>query len=536
MNNRLNCEKEKFYSNYDVNAFDKKLKLTPVLWNSIIDSVVLDRNEYIILNPISFNIYPSRNIYCNNDKVCINNITYSYDYIGLPSPISYYIYNNKYNFNGICSEYLYEKNSIPIKIQIQIAMNKREANEIINTADLIQKIDDMDEKFQVSIDTVKSLGSTFITTASTLKDLIENQYPEPVAGSLEDILISVINSIIYVSQAGYYNAILLEQFTTSIIEKTVLKIYNSSSEYESEVYYLFNSSDFIINYPDVPAESVKLANQAKYFANNLKNTVNGILQNLEGQTFLDINDTVIQAILDAGYPYDALYILNDAFGNIQIKKYLDSIENILTGLYYFAYSVRQINRARELPKEAQNQALNEAAELIKLSSQFIIKSLNYDNVVDRIYLYNTLKSSFSYRDCNKDMSNNVNFSKSELLFHEQLNSFKIANLVIEVNGTIGNKDFKAVSNNDFILELGELGLMPININAKISGVRNKNNYLIQDINPMFTIDSIISAGNYNINTPDCIIAEIIGCLYLKIELITSIKNPLPVYTIDKYYK
>ena len=75
MNNRLNCEKEKFYSNYDVNAFDKKLKLTPVLWNSIIDSVVLDRNEYIILNPISFNIYPSRNIYCNNDKVCINNIT-----------------------------------------------------------------------------------------------------------------------------------------------------------------------------------------------------------------------------------------------------------------------------------------------------------------------------------------------------------------------------------------------------------------------------------------------------------------------------
>lgn len=176
------------------------------------DSVVLDRNEYIILNPISFNIYPSRNIYCNNDKVCINNITYSYDYIGLPSPISYYIYNNKYNFNGICSEYLYEKNSIPIKIQIQIAMNKREANEIINTADLIQKIDDMDEKFQVSIDTVKSLGSTFITTASTLKDLIENQYPEPVAGSLEDILISVINSIIYVSQAGYYNAILLEQF------------------------------------------------------------------------------------------------------------------------------------------------------------------------------------------------------------------------------------------------------------------------------------------------------------------------------------
>ena len=85
---------------------------------------------------------------------------------------------NKYNFNGICSEYLYEKNSIPIKIQIQIAMNKREANEIINTADLIQKIDDMDEKFQVSIDTVKSLWSTFITTASTLKDLIENQYPE----------------------------------------------------------------------------------------------------------------------------------------------------------------------------------------------------------------------------------------------------------------------------------------------------------------------------------------------------------------------
>ena len=163
-------EREKKISNLDdcIKVISNN-KLAPILSNIIFDCIRFQKSQYIISNPISFTI-SSDKIYSNNSKICIKNIRYSYDYIVMPQIIPFYLCNNEYNFEGICNECFYEKDSFSLELQEEISSSINEANQVINVAGYIPGITDINKKFEASINVAISLGSSIINTTKTIKN------------------------------------------------------------------------------------------------------------------------------------------------------------------------------------------------------------------------------------------------------------------------------------------------------------------------------------------------------------------------------
>ena len=61
-------------------------------------------------------------------------------------------------------------------------------------------------------------------------------------------------------------------------------------------------------------------------------------------------------------------------------------------------------------------------------------------------------------------------------------------------------------------------------------IKNKKITLFQSIEPYYCIDSINPIRNYDISTPDTIVAELTGRLSLNIELLSAVKDALAIYT------
>lgn len=524
-----NDERDKKISNADycVNVTSNN-KLAPILSNSIVDCIKFHKSQYIISNPISFTISSNNNIYSDNSKICITNIRYSYDYIALPSTIPFYLCNNECDFYGIRNEYFYEKYSIPLELQEEIANSINEANLVIDAAGHIRSITDIDEKFQASIDVAILLGSSIMNAAETIKNLTEFQYPTPISGSLEDILTNIIYSIMYVVQANYLFSTLLNGLTVPTIENIALDIYNSSSENDSAVDYIIIAAELIENYPNAPAEALNFANLAKNTANDLKNKTADILSSPGTQSFESIRILISESIFAVSYVYNGFGILVNNFGTDQLREYLRSINNLLNALSYSVFSVRKIELAKSLPQDKQIEALNSVVDDIIKSANFVIAALDFENNLEKIYLYNTWESIFSSGQCNNCCKyNNINDStNSKALFYEKLNSFKISNLSIEIYGTIGNKEFTAISNNKGIVELTDLGLESINIKSKISVPSNSSFSLIQNINSNLVIDCISPTRNYDISNPDNIFAKLDYYFNVNNEILVNVRKAL----------
>lgn len=128
--------------------------------------------------------------------------------------------------------------------------------------------------------------------------------------------------------------------------------------------------------------------------------------------------------------------------------------------------------------------------------------------------------------------NTDNSTKLEVLFHEKLGCVRISNLRIEICGTIGGKEFLAVSNNQGVVKLACLGLQPIDVKANISVPKNLVFSLIQNIDESFCIDYVIPTKNYDINNPNTIELELNFCFDTEIELLVVIKKALPIYAME----
>lgn len=507
------------------------MKVTPVLLNRTIDNVVLCRDDTIISNLISFKIYPDNNVYLNNDEITICDYKYSYDYIAMESQIPYYISNEEKLFNGILSGYYYDENSIPIELQREIDIAKQKANEGINEAREIRTAATNDEKFERAINATRILGESLFDAAIALEGLFLNQYPEIVPGSLEDIILITMRAIQYLTEAERNVPSLLEQLNPDVIRETVLKIYNNgTSEIDSAAEYITEASNYVTNYPNVPQEAIDFIDITNNFLLNIKNNVNTILANLNNQSFTNINNVFFETTLSIGSLVNAINTLNEMAPNSEIQKYLDSMNDLLEALIDYEFATRNINTAQERtdPSE-QAQILNNLSAYLESTGEYIIAALDFENVVTRNYLYNNWVSSFLCF-CNNSGFENSDSASVKLLFRETLNNIKIANLSIEICGTIGNKEFKAVSDTQRIIDFRELGLKSINIRTIISAIKNKKITLFQSIEPYYCIDSINPIRNYDISTPDTIVAELTGRLSLNIELLSAVKDALAIYT------
>ncbi len=513
------------------------MELKPVLLNRIIDNTELYRNDIIISNPISFKIYPDNNVYLNNDEITISDYKYSYDYIGIESQIPYYISNEKKLFYGILSSYYYDENSIPIELQNEINISKEKANEGINEAREIRTDSTNAEKFERAINATGILGESLFDAAIALEGLFLNQYPQIVSGSLEDIILTTMKAIQYLTEAERNVASLLEQLNPDLIRETVLKIYNNgTSEIDSAAEYITEASNYVTNYPNVPQEAIDYIDIANTILITVKNSVNTILANLNNQDFKNINDVLFETTLSIGYLVNAINILNAMTPNSEIQKYIYSLNDLLGALIDYQYSARNISIAQESPDPSvQAQILDNLSIYLESTGENIILALDFENVVTRNYLYDNWVSSFLCF-CNSSGFENSDLDLVRLLFRETLDNIEIANLSIEISGTIGNKEFKAVSDTKMIMNFSELGLKPINIRTIISALRNKKITLFQSIEPYYCIDSINPIGNYNISTPDRIIAELTGLLSLKIKLSAEDTQKIYEYKLKRIMK
>lgn len=534
---KVDLNHQDFNRDYCTNFHSSNSKLSYILTNNIFDCIKLYNNQYIILNPIFFNIYPSNNKYSNNDKICIKSIRYSYDYIGLSSPLSFYLCNNKENLYSINDSYYYEKDSIPREIQNQINMDIKSAKGIIDLVEGAKKINDINEKFKAFIDISNLLGELFINSSNTFKNLIEFTYPLPAPDSLEDILKNIIYSIIYIANANYLFSTLLKLPSDLTKQSIALNIYNSSLEKDSAVEYVLNAINSLENYINEYPQIVQFITAAKNIVENLKIEANEIFLSPAGVSFDDISIFIINAIFSASNTANAFAILVNGFGTEEMKEYLSSIIDFLYILYDFHYSVLKIKSAQNaITDEEKRQILNEnVAPFLIATANRIISALDYSNVVEKIYLYNTWKSTFYINKCNYCLKNiNIdNSNKLKVPFREKLNSFKISNLVIEICGTIGDKEFSAISNNEGIVELTDLELQPINIKTNLLVPKNLEFSLIQNINSSLIIDCIIPTKNYDINNPNIVAAELNFNFNVETNLLVTMKKILPVYVIDK---
>ena len=521
-------EREKKISNLDdcIKVISNN-KLAPILSNIIFDCIRFQKSQYIISNPISFTI-SSDKIYSNNSKICIKNIRYSYDYIVMPQIIPFYLCNNEYNFEGICNECFYEKDSFSLELQEEISSSINEANQVINVAGYIPGITDINKKFEASINVAISLGSSIINTTKTIKNLIEFQYPAPISGSLEDILTNIIYSMMYVVRANYLFSTLLNGLTIPTIESIALDIYNSSSGSDSAVDYINIVAGLIENYPNAPAQALNFANLAKIAANDLKNKTADILSSPGTQSFESIRILINESIYAVSNIFNGFGILVINDGNDQLIQYLKSINNLLNALSFSVFSVRKIELAKSLPQDKQIEELNSVVDDIIQSADFLIAALDFENTVEEICLYNTWKSVFSSGKCNnccKD-NNTDNSTNSKVLFYEKLNSFKISNLFMEICGTIGGEEFTAISNNEGIIELTDLKSESINIKSNISVPLNSSFSLIQNINRTFVIDCISPVRNYDISNPNNIFARLDYYFNVNNEILVNVRKPL----------
>lgn len=522
IDSKMNLEEKKSNSN---------IMLAPVLSKKISECVSFHKNQYMISDPILFTIYPNNVVYPDNSKVCIKSMTYSYDYIGLPSPISFYLCNAENSFKGILSEYFYEKDSTPKWLQEQIAQDINEAYEVKELADSIGKTSDIHDKFKFSIDAANLLGKSILDASNTIKELIQFQYSSPLPGSLEDILINVINSVIYVSRAGYLYSDLLNDFNTTTIENIAYAIYDSSLENDSAVDYILNAASLIETYPDAPAQAVNFANEAKTLAEDLKTIARDILASPDTQNFNSIADFMNAALIAVSKPFNGFFALINNSGNNNMLIYSHSIDNILKALSELFYTGFMINSAESQTEEIQMEILNNISGYINAGADDVISALDYKNVQEKVYLYNNFQFVFSAGKCGKCLSDNItdNYIKSEELFHEKLDSFEITNLLIEINGTIGCYEFTAAANFDISVQMSDLGFKPINLRAILHEDKNSAFSLIQTVNTSLCIDCILPVGDYSTTNPHTINVELNSYLNVESELLVINRRSLAAY-------
>ncbi|MDO5517085.1 MAG: hypothetical protein Q4F66_05980 [Clostridium sp.] len=463
----------------------------------------------------SFQLVPQNDVqFITGEEICIDNIQYSYNNIGVIDAFSFF-YNgavrdlNLGNPIGYC-----EYNVLGNLAQEEVLAALVQIN---NTFDLIS--DGATTLAEINAIALSAVNADILTTTA-LNTIAETQYPPDTRTPLENAVVLVSEALVQYAQAENVVAQTLDNIDTADLSAAALQeqtYINASAGLVSQ------AASIILNYsPAPPSNVVSLVQTALTDSSDAVALMNEAVAN---PTFNNLipplvkSSNAISAIIDA-IAFLAISTPNEA----SLVTLLASMVIATNAMFYSNVGIESaydayVNSAD--PAQLQSY-INTALTYFTTSTTFNADALEVIAVESSVAIYNMFESTQLRQRCCDSQGFNS-------LFLQTSPQFFICSLNITISGTIGNNPFTAYNNNPNALQLSSLGYNPEQISLSICSPCNTYFTIYETIDNTFSINSIIPSGNYDASTPNTINASIISSLCSNYEVSVLTREPIAAF-------
>lgn len=510
--------------------------ITPILTDTITNCTSISNTQYMRSSPVQFMIDgPCRN-FLTNGQISINSISYSYDCLGKSLPISFYICDKQQTFDvdgGGCSCFF---NSIPADQEAEINNALNSANETLGLAEsALSKSAPVNTKRTATIAAAVSLGTTLMNTANALTAIINSAYPGAASDTIQGAVLNLTSANQYVTDAADALTGLLSSnppYNTATVQQTALAIYNPADDTNSATEYLTQAAQYVLSSSVSSSYARSQAQAAISSIQDINQLAQNVYNNPSAQTITNLTNLISLTAQAAINVYNAL---NDAASSDStIQSYLSSLFDAFYAETLSAFASQAIySSTLTTSTTSQTNNLNSAARAIIDAVTYVKDALNFPNPTIEVLLYNNFKTLVCTSSCNNCYSSLCNNDNIPMLFFQEIPSYEICNLTINICGTISGQCFTASAKYPGITDLSSFGFNTIAINSQLCLPKNSCYSLKERLDPCFSILCIIPEESYNSNSSNnapYIQTSLYSAFSLNTDIIVTKKNPAGLLT------